>query len=281
MNKQIKTRAGRVTGRGIEWCHYTWNAIGGCQHGCRWAMPDGKIAVCYAEDTAVGVAQSFYPQGFEHHYWHPDRLNEPFDQKQSSRIFLDSMADWMGRWVSDDQIQAILDVCTRAYWHDFQALTKNAPRLLRFKYPENLWVGVSSPPDFMFDKRLSPSSRNAMLVRSLGVLSELRRNQKVLTWMSIEPLSWDISPIVADFPDALDWAVIGAASSGIKYFQPKPEHVQRLLNLFDAWHVPIFFKGNLEWTPHREEYPLTRARPFAADRSASKVAIARAPRLPL
>lgn len=32
MNKQDKGN-GR---RGIEWTEYTWNPVGGCQHGCRW-----------------------------------------------------------------------------------------------------------------------------------------------------------------------------------------------------------------------------------------------------
>ena len=38
MNKQAKSEIKR----GIEWTDYTWNPIGGCQHGCRWEMPDGR-----------------------------------------------------------------------------------------------------------------------------------------------------------------------------------------------------------------------------------------------
>lgn len=43
MNKQKTAK-----GRGIEWTDYTWNPVRGCQHGCRWTMPDGTIAKCYS-----------------------------------------------------------------------------------------------------------------------------------------------------------------------------------------------------------------------------------------
>lgn len=36
MNKQYTSPAKR----GIEWTDYTWNPVGGCQHKCRWQMPD-------------------------------------------------------------------------------------------------------------------------------------------------------------------------------------------------------------------------------------------------
>lgn len=30
--------------RGIEWCDYTNNPIGGCLHGCKWDMPEYSAA---------------------------------------------------------------------------------------------------------------------------------------------------------------------------------------------------------------------------------------------
>jgi hypothetical protein len=74
--------------------------------------------------------------------------------------------------------------------------------------------------------------------------------------LSFEPLSWDVAPVVARYPNALRWAVIGAASRGRQYYQPAPEHVARLLAVLDEQQLPVFFKGNLDWTPWREEYPL-------------------------
>lgn len=262
MNKQGKLVNGKVVG-GIEWTKtvndegaekpgYTWNPIGGCKHACRWAMPDGSIAKCYAEEQAGGVAQAAYPEGFEAHYWRPNKLNDPLKVKKPARIFLDSMSDLMGHWVPDEQIEKVLDVCREADWHTFQLLTKNAPRLLKFDFPPNVWVGVSSPPDFMWGKPVSRESQEKMLTKSLEVLSQLSNN---VTWISAEPLSWDISGIVELYPMALEWCVIGAASNGKTKYQPDPAYVENLLGVLDRLQVPTFFKGNLDWSPHREDFP--------------------------
>lgn len=246
MNKQGPT--------GIEWCNWTWNPVGGCKHRCRWTMPDGTTAICYAEATAEGVARNAYQQGFEHHYWNPNRLDEPLKLKEPSKIFIDSMSDLMGAWVPEDQINTVLSVCRRADWHTFQLLTKNAPRLLKFEWPSNVWVGVSSAPDFMFNQKLSQRQRESYMRKALIVLNSI---DETITWMSFEPLSWDVSGIVAEYPKALQWAVIGAASNGSKKYQPNPRHVERLLNVLDRQRVPAFFKGNLEWQPWREDFPAT------------------------
>lgn len=253
MNKQGNTNGGR----GIEWCTHTWNPISGCQHACRWEMPDGTTAICYAELVAERVAGAHYPHGFAHHYWHPERLREPLKLKESARIFLDSMADLFGRWVPAEQIQAVLDVVCQAEQHTFLSLTKNAPRLLAVRdFPPNLHIGISSPPDQMFGEHLKVSQQQKMLRRSLSILAQLPGRVR---WMSFEPLSWDVSSIVVEYPDALDWAVIGAASNGPRTFQPEPAHVRALLDVLDSRRIPVFFKGNLKGNaaaqPWREEYP--------------------------
>lgn len=261
MNKQDKrtdTHQARTIAdkRGIEWTDYTWNAIGGCQHRCRWTMPDGSTAICYAEEIAHKFAAG-YPHGFAHHYWRPQNLDEPLKVKQPARIFLDSMADLFGHWVPEEQIRRVLDTVRQAHWHMFQGLTKNAPRLLRFELPANLWAGVSSPPDFFMGHALSRVQQEKMLHRTLEVLASLPANH--ITWISFEPLSWDVAPIVAQYPGALRWAVIGAATNGPKVYQVDAAIVQNLLDVLDRQNVPVFFKGNLEGNaaaePWREYFP--------------------------
>jgi len=73
-------------------------------------------------------------------------------------------------------------------------------------------------------------------------------------WMSIEPLSFDIAPLLVDSP--LQWAVIGAATNGSKAYQPKQEWVENVLRVLDSQDTKVFFKGNLIWQPWREEFPL-------------------------
>ncbi len=267
MNKQYKN----PTQRGIEWTDYTFNPIGGCKHACRWTMPDGSIAKCYAEEVAEGVAQSAYPHGFQHHYWKPDTLTAPANLKKPAKIFIDSMSDLMGHWVPDEQVQAVLDACAAAPWHTFQLLTKNAPRLLKFKFPANVWVGVSAPPTEFMGKPITIEQRQRYVSRALDVLAQIRPNN--ITWMSIEPLSFDIAEEAfwpwldnnhhANIP--LDWAVIGAATNGRKVYQPESGWVYALLSEY-LTSTPVFFKGNLRGnpaaTPWREEFPTPKQSPL-------------------
>lgn len=265
MNKQGKLVNGKVIG-GIEWVKwknpdgterrgYTVNPVGGCKHKCRWTMPDGSIAICYAEDVAGGVAEAAYPHGFESHYWRPGALDEPERIKQPARIFIDSMSDLFGIWVKDDEIRAVLEMCRRAHWHTFLSLTKNAPRLLKFssEFPANLHIGVSTPPDHMHGRALTLAQKIRMLETSLEILAKVGEHVPVV-WVSVEPLSWDVAPIFAAHK-SVKWGVTGAASSGKVKYQPDPAHVQALLDVWDAQGVPIFFKGNLIWPVWREEYP--------------------------
>lgn len=253
MNKQAQNGK-----RGIEWTDYTWNPVGGCKHGCRWKMPDGTIAVCYAESTANTMTRA-YPEGFEHHYWRPHMLPDPKKIKEPCKIFCDSMSDLMGQWVPDDQIEQVFNAMLETPQHSFQLLTKNAPRLAKFTLPPHLWVGVSAPPTFMFGKELTPDQQRRMVMKQLGVLSQL---SSPIRWMSIEPLSFDIAAVFSEWCETtrrvlpLEWAVIGAASRGSHYFQPNRDYVHKAHDLLGAYNVKIFHKGNLEWTPHLEEFPV-------------------------
>jgi len=160
-------------------------------------MPDGTRAECYAKVLAEqGVAKSAYPHGFEHHYWREGRLGEMRRRKIPSLIFIDSMSDLFGHWVPDEHIRIVLDEVKNSPQHICQALTKNAPRILEYLeiLPDNLWVGVSSPPDEIWGNPLSQNQQAKMLGRQLAILSAVRTSRPdIITWMSVEPLSWDSS----------------------------------------------------------------------------------------
>ncbi|HRF94497.1 MAG TPA: hypothetical protein PLZ51_04865, partial [Aggregatilineales bacterium] len=73
----------------------------------------------------------------------------------------------------------------------------------------------------------------------------------------IEPLSFDIAPLLGDAPP-LDWVVIGAATNGMRTYQPQRDWVEHLLAVLDARGIPVFFKGNLRWDSWREDFPTSR-----------------------
>lgn len=263
MSKQFNPKTGS---RGIDWTDRTIPVFGGCMHGCRWRMPDGTIAKCYAEEIAESVASPAYPEGFAHHYFRPGGMAALAAGKVPELRFVDSMADMFAKNVPEEQIRLAFDAMRAAPQHSFQSLTKNPPRLLKFtgNMPPNLWVGASSPPDFMFGKELSRSQQRSLLMKSLEVLTKVKERTGNLVWLSAEPLSWDITEVLRlEVNHPLDWIVIGAASSGNRYFQPQREHVRSLLNTMDATDTPAFFKGNLKPLFEREipdEYWVNRER---------------------
>lgn len=237
----------KTKGRGIEWCDETRNATGGCLHDCKWEMPDGTVAVCYAKELAeLGVAKRAYPHGFEHHYWRPQMLKDLVRGKEPLLVFCDSMSDLFAHNVPSEQVIAILDAMRSAPQHAFQSLTKAAPQLLKYAdhLPPNLWVGVSSPPDHFMGQRLSQTQQAKLLARSLDVLAEVKRRTGNIVWMSAEPVSWDLTEVIDQY-HPLDWIVIGAASRGPKYFQPAPLHIWDLLDVMDNTATPVFYKGNI------------------------------------
>lgn len=252
MAEQHKKKTGA---RGIEWCDRTVNAFGGCMHDCRWQMPDGTIAGCYAKSVAESVAQDAYPHGFEHHYFRQNAIKQLTSRKQSELIFVDSMSDMFAHNVPADQLMQVFEAMDKATHHAFQSLTKAAPQILKYikHLPPNLWVGVSSPPDWMMGEWLSKQAQKSMLKRSMKVLAEVKQKTGNIVWMSAEPVSWDLTSVM-DMSHPFDWIVIGAASNGPRYFQPHPDHIRRLLNLMDATQTPVFFKGNIAETFDRNDF---------------------------
>ncbi len=245
----------------IEWTDFTWNPIQGCMHDCHWQMNDGTVAECYAKTIARKFqSNSFMRDGFEKIYWNPDRLMEPLGKKAPSKLFLDSLSDLMGKDVPEEYIHKVLAVTELADWHVFQLLTKYAPRLAQFHFPSNVWVGVSSPPDMMFGNMLTEEQKERYLRKALTALQEKAASGNI-TWMSFEPLSQDWARVLVEYPDAIQWAVIGAASKGSQHYAPNEKHVSNLVEVLDGWNLPVFYKGNLRSLPWarsnwRAEFPI-------------------------
>lgn len=243
----------QIDGQEVTLAGYTWNPTGGCLHGCTWQMPDGSITECYAKTIAERFT-SAYPQGFEQHYWRPHALNEPLKLKEPAGIFVGSMADLFGHWVESEQIQQVLDTMKKADWHTFQTLSKFPIRLPEFNpFPDNVWVGVSLPAGHLMKATGAARALKAYLKHMTQIEAKTR-------FMSIEPLWFDVAPIFAEWLEQnerlpFEWIIIGAASNGTVIYQPKEEWVQNLLDIMDSQNIPVFFKGNLEWSPWRDEFP--------------------------
>ena len=127
----------------IEWTESTWNPVTGCTKispGCQH---------CYAERMALRLpemVQANYVNGFELTL-QEHMLERPLEWSKPQLVFVNSMSDLFHKNVPIEYFQRIFGVMRRAYWHNFQVLTKRSQRLLELSneinWPDNVWMGVS------------------------------------------------------------------------------------------------------------------------------------------
>lgn len=272
MNIQFKPKTGS---RGIEWCDGTFNILAGCVFSCVWEMMievqkslfaeiDDNIttiqAGCYAKSVAEGVAQQAYPHGFEHPYFFPDRIDEVKRKSKAMLLFATSMTDWMSGQFADEMVEQAIALVTQSPQHIHQILSKNPMRYLKFDgWQKNMWLGFSSAPEWMAGKRLNDRAKHAYMRRGLDAMAELRQKGQV-TFGSFEPLSWNVAPFLESAIErhnckVLDWIILGPATNGRKAYQPEPKNMQNMLDVCDAYQIPVFFKGTLVWDVWREDFP--------------------------
>lgn len=220
----------------IEWCDYTWNPIIGCKNNCYY---------CYARkmnDRFHLVKNWNKPEYFE------ERLNEPYNLKKPSVIFVGSMSDvsfWEG-W----QKHIIANVCRENPRHTFLFLTKNPAGDTYFKLfdnIENVYLGVTitgKEDDYKaYDLR-----------HQLGELTRTRQRR----FISIEPLLGEVDISIYDS----NIQIIVGAMTGINPVIPKVGWIEKISkqakNIF--WknnirkYLPkdIKIKENLKWSKEIE-----------------------------
>lgn len=126
---------------GIIWSEKTWNPMSGCEkitEGCKF---------CYAFTLAEQRRGTrAFPNGFnltirEH------KLKEPFNLKEPTMIFTNSMSDLFWDRVPKEYRDRIVDVMEQTPQHEYQVLTKRPDEMLKFskqrKLPSNFWAGTT------------------------------------------------------------------------------------------------------------------------------------------
>lgn len=176
----------------IEWTESTWNPVTGCikiSPGCKH---------CYAERIAErlqAMGQRNYRNGFKL-MLQPHMLDLPLQWRKPQRIFVNSMSDLFQKEVPPAYILRVFDVMRRAYWHQFQVLTKRADILRELDplidWPPNVWMGVSvENKDYTWR------------------IDDLRHAHARTKFLSIEPL---LGPIADLNLSGIDWVIVGGES---------------------------------------------------------------------
>jgi protein gp37 len=176
----------------IEWTESTWNPVTGCTK----VSPGCKH--CYAERIAErlqAMGQRNYRNGFKLTL-QPHMLDLPLQWRKPQRIFVNSMSDLFQKEVPPAYILRVFDVMRRAYWHQFQVLTKRSDILRELDplidWPPNMWMGVSvENKDYTWR------------------IDDLRGTRARTKFLSIEPL---LGPIADLNLSGIDWVIVGGES---------------------------------------------------------------------
>ena len=205
----------------IEWTESTWNPLTGCTKispGCKH---------CYAERMALrlqAMGQPNYSNGFKITL-HERVLEAPLTWRKPQMIFVNSMRDLFHEDVTASFVMKVFDVMRRAWWHQFQVLTKRSQRLFELDseiyWPDNVWMGVSvENVDYTF---------RADHLRDTGARTK---------FLSIEPLLGPIPNL--DLRD-IQWVIVGG-ESGPRARPIKEDWVIETRDQCLAADVPFFFK---------------------------------------
>ena len=210
-----------ATKTSIEWTESTWNPLTGCTKvspGCQH---------CYAERMALrlqAMGQLNYSNGFKLTP-HERLLEAPLAWKKPQMIFVNSMSDLFHEDVPGSFVMKVFDVMRRAWWHQFQILTKRSERLLALNteifWPANVWMGISvENMDYTFRA------------------DHLRQTDARIRFLSLEPLLGPIPNL--DLHD-IHWVIVGG-ESGPRARPIKEDWIIEIRDQCLVADVPFFFK---------------------------------------
>jgi protein gp37 len=205
----------------IEWTESTWNPITGCTKispGCKH---------CYAERMSKrlhAMGQPNYTNGFNLTL-HDSVLEKPLEWKTPQLIFVNSMSDLFHEDVPVEFIQKTFNIMRKAYWHQFQVLTKRSERLFelnsQLEWTDNIWMGVSiENSNYRFR------------------IEHLRQTGSKIKFLSLEPL---LSPLPDLDLQNINWVIVGG-ESGPNARTMEQEWVTEIRDQCVTAQVPFFFK---------------------------------------
>lgn len=197
----------------IGWCDYTWNPVKGlCPEACEY---------CYA------------PRIYARFHYDPTiRLDEhelmaPYKLKKQVRIFCGSTIEMFHQDIHGFWLQQIIKVVEDNPQHVFLFLYHFSPH--RGVFPYNCWLGLTVT-----------SYRDASKAVKFA-----NTYPDHIKFLSFEPLLGD-PKIPDEVFEKIDWIIIGAETGNRKgKIQPHIEWIERLLNVADRVHLPVYMKDNL------------------------------------
>lgn len=204
----------------IEYGHWAWNPVIGCEHGCPycWARRQAERGIGVYGTWAKG--DRFTPRLLA------ERLPEPKAAKASSRILVSFMGDLFGAWVPREWIEAVLQVIRETPRHRYLLLTKNPARYAEFDLPDNCWAGTTVTGD----------GDQERILQLWGAAHHAHR------WLSWEPAlgPLELEPALL----AMEWVVIGGLT-GRRTSSPEAVWTENVVGFCEDEGIPVFTKANI------------------------------------
>jgi protein gp37 len=170
------------------------------------------------------MGQKNYRNGFEVTL-QPQMLDLPLQWKAPKRIFVNSMSDLFHKDVPLSHIKDVFSVMGRAYWHQYQVLTKRSDRLLELSplldWQPQIWMGVSVENGDYVER-----------------IEHLRRVGAHVKFLSLEPL---LGPLPNLNLRGIDWVIVGG-ESGPGARPVEPAWVVEIRDQCKQADVAFFFK---------------------------------------
>ena len=154
----------------IAWTDFSWNPIRARR------VDDGKVgwhcekvsagcANCYAEtfngrrlpNGGTGLGYDKSSRGKVETVVDDDVLALPMRWKKPRKIFVCSMTDLFGEWVTDEQVDRVFATMARASQHTFQVLTKRAARMRSYMTGRDVWDRIAKLVKFGIWRGASPN----------------------------------------------------------------------------------------------------------------------------
>lgn len=218
----------------------TWNPLAGaCQYNCWycWAkvlIAENKMAKYQGEARLCS-----------------GEMEKEF--KAGDFVFVQSMSDLFGSWVSDVDILAVFDVIRNNPKTDFLLLTKNPKRYLEFtgSLPINAVCGCTVESNVYFESGISLAPSPLSRVDAMIMLADNVENR---LFFSVEPILEFGHPHFAQVltrrRHRLFGVAVGYDNYGFKLPEPRLEKTLQLIALLEKVGVKVFRKSLREAWNH-------------------------------
>lgn len=166
---------------GIQWTNDTWNPLRATFDGARLGWACVKVSEgcqhCYAEEVnhrfGNGLDYTVPNTAKVEHVISERQMSIALKRQGSRRVFISSMTDVFGEWVTDEQLDRIFGVMAATPQHTYQVLTKRHERMREYlsKRPvlDNVWAGMSVENQRRAEERVPVLHVTPAAVRFLSV----------------------------------------------------------------------------------------------------------------